>query len=247
MNGKTETKSEIRARIDELERLKSIGEIPDRITELKEKLNAADEDMSVTILQSHRALCAAKKMGEKQAYGHDPAMYYSLGVCGEAGEMANKIVKAMRYGPDARARFIPAIESELPDVIIYAFILAHTHDINLPRLVNAKAGVVIQRALDGYYGGPLPPAYQEHILPSLHEEDSRRDRTIRSVEAHYGSLADDPADWSESTSGGQKVSDVFPPNGETCGVCESPQYDTPGGPICDNGHGGAPPKGTEER
>lgn len=188
MDGKTETKSEIRARIDELKRLQSMSDVSERIGELESQLKLADEDMSVAILQSHRALCATKKMGEKEAYGHDPALYYAMGTVGEAGELANKIVKAMRHGPDAHSLFIPAIESELPDVIIYAFILAHTHNINLPRLVNAKAGVVVQRALDGYYGGPLPITYQKSPLSSIHEEQRRQE----AVGANHGPLDDDP-------------------------------------------------------
>lgn len=169
MNGATETKSEIRARIDELDKLDfklsamsgpdsiydAIAELKLRRKELCKDLEAAEEDISTSILDSHRALCKVKNMGEKEAYGHDPALYYALGVCGEAGEMANAIVKAMRYGPNARERYIPAIKSELPDVIIYAHVLAHTHDINLNQLVGEKANIVIKRAMDGYYGGKL--------------------------------------------------------------------------------------------
>lgn len=166
MNGTNETKSEIRARLDELNRIHQLlqeallcsrveDDIERRMTELRQTLEAAEEDVSVSILDSHRALCKAKHMGEKEAYGHDPALYYALGVCGEAGEMANAIVKAMRYGSEARSRYVSAIQSELPDVIIYAHVLAHTHDINLPQLVSEKAAIVIERAMSGYYGGPL--------------------------------------------------------------------------------------------
>lgn len=47
------------------------------------------------------------------------------------------------------------IESELPDVIIYGCVLAYHYDVDLYKLVNEKAEVVVQRALEGYYGGPL--------------------------------------------------------------------------------------------
>lgn len=165
MNGSSETKSEIRARIDELQRvcerfngwLLTSGlkdDIDKRLAELHEELEAAEEDLSSNIIRSHKALCKVKKMGEKEAYGNDPAVYYTLGVCGEAGEMANAIVKAQRNGNN-RDKVLAAVKSELPDVIIYAFVLAYVLDIDLSKLVNEKVDIVVQRALDGYYGGPL--------------------------------------------------------------------------------------------
>ncbi len=166
MNGSAETKSEIRARIDELERARELlgpwepgtpadrDGLEKRIRELQSALEAAEEDLSASIVRSHIALCEAKHMGEREAYGNDPAMYYTLGICGEAGEMANAIVKARRNGED-QVRVLAAVESELPDVIIYSHVLAYVLDINLTRLVNEKVEVVVQRARDGYYGGPL--------------------------------------------------------------------------------------------
>lgn len=161
-----ETKSEIRARIDELQRIVGvlqIGEPEDealakwlggRLVDLSGQLESAEEDLFQSVIRSHVAVCAAKKMDEKAAYGQDPAMYYSLAICGEAGEMGNKIVKALRNGndPDACRR---AVISELPDVFIYGAVLAYVLDIDLTKLVNDKVDVVIQRAESGYYGGPL--------------------------------------------------------------------------------------------
>jgi NTP pyrophosphatase (non-canonical NTP hydrolase) len=94
-------------------------------------------------------------MDEKAAYGQDPAMYYTLGICGEAGEMGNKIVKALRNGNDPEA-VKEAVKSELPDVFIYSAVLAYVLDIDITRLVNDKVQVVMERARNGYYGGPLP-------------------------------------------------------------------------------------------
>jgi hypothetical protein len=164
-----ETKSEIRARIDELERTRDMVMDVDvplgdqeafqrvfdlRLKRLEAELANADEDIFKSVIRSHVAVCAAKKMDEKAAYGQDPAMYYSLAVCGEAGEMGNKIVKALRNGndPEASRR---AVISELPDVFIYGAVLAHVLDIDLTKLVNEKVDVVIQRAEGGYYGGAL--------------------------------------------------------------------------------------------
>lgn len=163
-----ETKSELRARLDELRRTReALGPLLDgpaliqadeafasREAELRVAEERAEEDLFRSVLQSHKALCAIKEMEEDAAYGQDPAMYYTLGVCGEAGEMANKIVKALRNGndPDAAKK---AVVSELPDVIIYSAVLAYVLDIDLTRLVNEKVGIVVKRALDGYYGGSL--------------------------------------------------------------------------------------------
>lgn len=164
--GINETKSELRARLNELDSLIEIIEscmvmnmtarraVADRRREIEEKLNEASEDLFKSVLQSHKVLCAIKEMDEDTAYGQDPAIYYTLGVCGEAGEMANKIVKALRNGndPDAARR---AVISELPDVIIYSAVLAHVLDIDLTKLVNDKVSVIMDRAKTGYYGGPL--------------------------------------------------------------------------------------------
>jgi NTP pyrophosphatase (non-canonical NTP hydrolase) len=66
----------------------------------------------------------------------------------------NEIVKALRNGFDRR-RILKAVRSELPDVIIYSYVLAHVLDIDLTSLVNRKVAVVVKRAADGYYGGPI--------------------------------------------------------------------------------------------
>jgi len=168
MNGVHETKSEIRARIEELIRVRDefidddMGDkgdianycITNRIGELEKQLDLAEEDLSSSIIRSHKALCKAKMMDEKAAYGNDPAVYYTLGVCGEAGEMANAIVKSLRNGV-ARAPILDAVKSELPDVIIYSYVLAHVLDIDLSKLVNEKVEIVVQRAINGYYGDAL--------------------------------------------------------------------------------------------
>jgi NTP pyrophosphatase (non-canonical NTP hydrolase) len=170
----SETKAEVRARIDELRKLREFwstpgddasaaeaaadelarGVIDRRVRELEAQLETAEEDLMASVIRSHKAICEAKKMGEKDAYGNDPAVYYTLGVCGEAGEMANAIVKAQRNGADP-ALVLAAVKSELPDVIIYSYVLAHVLDIDLTALVNEKVEIVVQRALDGYYGGEL--------------------------------------------------------------------------------------------
>jgi NTP pyrophosphatase (non-canonical NTP hydrolase) len=165
MNGNLETKSEIRARIDELQKFKEefwssrtaiVAEdtLDKRLQQLHRDLASAEEDLSSSIIRSHKAICKVKQMDEKAAYGNDPAMYYTLGICGEAGEMANAIVKAQRNGAD-KEKVLEAVKSELPDVVIYSYVLAYVLDIDLSKLVNEKIEVVIDRANKGYYGRPL--------------------------------------------------------------------------------------------
>lgn len=163
------TKIEIDARIDELDALvKILNEererdhsfvinlyINRRKNELSEQLKiATDDDLFTSVLRSHKILCEVKQMDEKAAYGQDPALYYGAGVAGEAGELLNKVVKALRNGNDPEATK-KAVISELPDVFIYGVLLAFCLDLDLTKLVSEKAEVVIQRAFDGYYGGPI--------------------------------------------------------------------------------------------
>lgn len=164
----TETKTEINARINELHQLQSyLGktreknweeELPyyfkQRIKQLEEELEIASDycdELNKLILTSHDVICEVKSMESKAAYGQDPIMYYSLAINGEAGEMANKIVKGHRNGyNEQKAR--EAVISELPDIIIYSFILAFVIDIKLFDLVKKKVKIVIERAKSGYYG-----------------------------------------------------------------------------------------------
>ena len=161
------TKPEIDARIDELNRLRDeargatfaargVFSVEDaRIQELTEERETAMDDIFSSIVKSHKILCKVKQMGEKEAYGQNPAFYYGSAVSGEAGEMVNKMVKAFRHGGDATKGLLEAVLSELPDVVVYAFVLAYVLDIDLTKLVTEKAHVVVERALAGYYGGPL--------------------------------------------------------------------------------------------
>lgn len=174
------TKSEIDARLDELrpflmevmEHRKTFGDngsfpqqlqdsLSNRMSALEDERGRALDDIFSAIVESHKILCHVKQMGEKEAYGQDPAFYYSAGVAGEAGELLNKMVKAFRNGGDATAGLRAAVVSELPDVVIYAFVLAYVLEIDLTRLVTEKASVVVKRAMEGYYGGPLIRASEE--------------------------------------------------------------------------------------
>jgi NTP pyrophosphatase (non-canonical NTP hydrolase) len=115
---------------------------------------STEEDFFANVLESHKVLCEIKQMDEKAAYGQNPALFYGTAVSAEAGEMCNKVIKALRNGDDPEAAK-RAVISELPDVFIYGIVLAHVLDIDIRKLVTEKVGVVTQRARDGYYGGPL--------------------------------------------------------------------------------------------
>jgi NTP pyrophosphatase (non-canonical NTP hydrolase) len=163
----SEMKSEIRARIDELEsmlnllyelsddnRLRMLNIIQSKIDKLKKSESEAQEDLFRSVIRSHEVICAVKEMDEKAAYGQNAAMYYSLAIAGEVGEMANKIVRSLKNG-DNIVELREAVVSELPDVIVYSAVLAHVMDIDLTKEVNDKVKIVINRALNGYYGGPI--------------------------------------------------------------------------------------------
>ena len=158
------TKAEIDARTDELRELLSSTDflqgqckvVTERIHALIKERETAQDDMMTAIVRSHEAICSAKQMGVDAAYGHDPAIYYSLGLAGECGELCGGIVKAMRNSNDRQA-VINAIIGELPDCVIYSHILAFTLGIDLTKLVNEKVEIVIERAKNGYYGGKLKP------------------------------------------------------------------------------------------
>ncbi len=160
-----QSKSEIQARIEELEAVLELTQtgvdavvrahIMCRIGELREDLDHAEEDISSAVLRSHVAVCKAKGMGEKDAYGQDPALYYSAAIAAEAGECLNKLIRGFRNGNDPEVSK-KAVISELPDIVIYSHVLSHVLDLDLMKLVSEKAEVVIRRAEDGYYGGKLP-------------------------------------------------------------------------------------------
>jgi NTP pyrophosphatase (non-canonical NTP hydrolase) len=128
--------------------------IKGKIEKLKLQEKEAYEDIFKSMIRSHEAVCAAKNMGEKEAYGQDPAVYYTLAINGEAGELANKIVKAFRFGNPSKA-ILDAVVSELPDIFIYGAVLAHVLDLDLTKLVSDKVDIVVERAISNYYGGPL--------------------------------------------------------------------------------------------
>jgi NTP pyrophosphatase (non-canonical NTP hydrolase) len=156
-----EDQNTIKARVNEIDLIIN-EEITDTIKEklklrkqnLIASLDSAQEPILSSIIRSHKAICAVKNMDEKAAYGNDPSVYYTLAINAESGEMANNIVRSLRNGYD-RSRILDGIRKELPDIIIYSYVLAYVLDIDLTKLVNEKVEIVIERANNGYYGGTL--------------------------------------------------------------------------------------------
>jgi len=163
-----ESKDVIRARIEELEWVTNMSsymdsedqdEICKKIKQLRLKLEIASDSMMDMVLESHKAVCEAKQMGMKEAFGHQPVVFYSLALGAESGELQNEVVKAIRDGYDDD-RLLNAVKKELPDVLVYAYLLAFVLDIDLTHLVNEKLKIVVERAKSGYYGGPLKRDHQ---------------------------------------------------------------------------------------
>jgi NTP pyrophosphatase (non-canonical NTP hydrolase) len=151
-------KSQVRAKIEILDELISEGIEPLKLSikrdTLKKELEEVDADIFESVLSSHKKLCDIKNMGEKHAFGHDPAVFYGLALSGECGELANNIIKVIRVGGSKQDKK-EAIEKELPDVVIYSILLGYTSDIDIQKIVAEKSKIVVERAISGYYGGPL--------------------------------------------------------------------------------------------
>lgn len=255
------TKREVEAHIDALKAVLDLvdnlnnsifpeNRIPELRKEIVKMIDQAEvdremavEDIFSSVIRSHKAICAIKKMDEKAAYGWDPAIYYTCGVAAEGGEMLNKVVKAMRDG-GLQEKLLKAIKSELPDVIIYSFVLAYVLEIDLMRLVNEKVEVVIKRAENGHYGGPLPSSPPDMIKrrpegtfpydPDMIDDPSEYDIMCCEDLDALPRPARRPPDSREFHE--------FPLSGTKCSVCGEPQRNTPSGLLCAKGHGGAPPK-----
>jgi NTP pyrophosphatase (non-canonical NTP hydrolase) len=128
--------------------------ITNKINELILDRENVPNDMIEAVLESHRVLCEVKNMGENEAFGHNPAIFYSLGLLSELGELAKQLIRVLRsWGSKEEEK--NALELEIADVFIYAILLAHTNGIDINKLVVEKAAIVCERAKNGYYGGKM--------------------------------------------------------------------------------------------
>jgi hypothetical protein len=84
---------------------------------------------------------------------------------------------------------------------------------------------------------PPPPFYEVDLEGSWKGPQNRK-----ALQALLDTPLVSAKTWPWDQAIEDKPVDSFPPLGTHCSVCGMPQYDTPGGPSCINGHGGAPPK-----
>jgi NTP pyrophosphatase (non-canonical NTP hydrolase)/very-short-patch-repair endonuclease len=153
------TKAEIIAKLDEINSIISIINLPhnvmtilmNRRNNLLQELKYSYEDIMSASINSHHVICKEKNMAPDAAYGNDPFVYYALGLVGEAGELAGALLRAIRSSDSTESKKA-AVESELADCIIYSVILAYTTGVDLIKIVNEKAKIVESRARAGYYG-----------------------------------------------------------------------------------------------
>lgn len=125
-----------------------------RIQALRLELESAPVSSKQSVFDSHEILCRYKNTNAKAAFNMDPGMMYLMGVAAESGELLNKAIRVIRHdgGID---KIRAAIETEAQDVYIYLQLVCMFFDIDLDKLVVEKSKVIVERALNGYYGPPI--------------------------------------------------------------------------------------------
>ena len=86
---------------------------------------------------------------------HQALEYLTLGLTGEAGEIANKVKKLIRDGADVEGYNdkLNQIANELGDVLWYCAMLANELDANLGRIMEANLYKLADRKTRGVIGG----------------------------------------------------------------------------------------------
>ena len=110
---------------------------------LKEKYNMSDFN-------------AYQRMAAKTAIYPDEhrIMYPALGLAGEAGEVANKVKKLIRDGPDGRPDdWREQISSEIGDVLWYCAALATDLNLTLGMIASQNEKKLSARKKSGTIGG----------------------------------------------------------------------------------------------
>ena len=95
----------------------------------------------------------ARSTAQYPSRGENP-IYPALGLCGEAGEVADKVKKVLRdHGGDFNAERREAIALELGDVLWYVAQLASELGYDLEQVADANLQKLSSRASRGRIGG----------------------------------------------------------------------------------------------
>ena len=79
------------------------------------------------------------------------AVYLTLGLCGESGEVAELLKKSIRDGE--KADHADRLRRELGDVLWYVAVLAHVHGLTLEEVMQANLDKLATRKATGNLGG----------------------------------------------------------------------------------------------
>lgn len=77
----------------------------------------------------------------------------------------------------------------------------------------------------------------QKLLADLHKRVTELEKNVAMLMDDFGTRTG----WEPPKRTYARIRDTFPATGEYCYACGLPQYETPSGVVCENGHGGAPP------
>lgn len=115
------------------------------------QMEARDPSQVESFLQSYEAFCESSDLYRIQR-GVPPSMFYAVGLCEEAGEVAGKVKKFYRDNTDFDA-FRDALMNEIGDVMWYATRLANYNGISLEEVLFANMKKLQSRMDRGKVGG----------------------------------------------------------------------------------------------
>lgn len=113
----------------------------------------ADHPLLPRSVQGVQALQAEFAAYQAAAFGPREPAFFSLELCGEAGELANLEKKAWRGTKMTKEAFDEAVAEEAADVLIAVLNYANARQINLARQVADKLATIEHRRQSGMMGG----------------------------------------------------------------------------------------------
>lgn len=91
----------------------------------------------------HRTIVS--KIQNRTPYSDDDGIYLTLGVAGEAGEVADVVKKLVRQDFANKEEFLAKLREEMADLRIYLELLAHCTETDLDMEVERKLQIVEER------------------------------------------------------------------------------------------------------